>query len=393
LYKNQPIVSDNNTVYNLTNQTLNKIISVSDSINVIESNENGIYIATRKGLYQYADNKLTKILEGEFYRLAVSKNGLFALNLSNELFLINNKSINKVEIDVLENELVLAIKEDINQNVWFSTYHSGIICLNKNGKTYHYPLVDNDYHYIPFSIAIDNKYIWAGTNRGIVRINLNDKQFIVFNSFDGFEGVEVNINAFVISDNMLYIGTIMGLCVFNTNYANRLEVLPKPFIKAITTFPDHLEVNSTDRIPANNNNIKIEFTGLSTLWANKTIYRYRLLGLDSNWIITQNEEIWFRRLKPGTYFFELQTQVGNYVNTSETARIKFYIKPPFYKTSWFMATCFIVTVLILYFLFKNKTRNLYLDKLELESQLLDLQKQLEECKAETKKITQTDKNL
>jgi len=58
-----------------------------------------------------------------------------------------------------------------------------------------------------------------------------------------------------------------------------------------------------------------------------------------------------------------------------------------------MATCFIVTALVLYFLFKNKTRNLYLDKLELESQLLDLQKQLEECKAETKKITQTDKNL
>jgi hypothetical protein len=108
--------------------------------------------------------------------------------------------------------------------------------------------------------------------------------------------------------------------------------------------------------------------------------------MDSNWITTKNAEVWFKYLKPGTYIFELKASINGFKSiNNKIDRFKFYVKPPFWRTSWFLGLCLLSLILILYFILKTKTRHLIIEKIELESQILDLQKKVDEQEIELKR--------
>jgi len=386
LINNKLFTSSTNSIYEINDAVIKKIIDISGKINGIKSFNNHLFIASDKGLIRSNFTKTETIIEGDFYRITNGIKGVYGINTNGEIYYTNGEESKKISYPEIESELVLAMKEDNNQNLWISTYHSGIFKIEKNGKIFNYLLSDDNFNYVPFSLTLSQNYLWAGTNRGVVRLNLTNKQFVVFDSNEGFEGIEANANAVCIDSNKIYFGTIMGVCAFNTDLTKKLTQLPRPFIKKAVSFPDNFLIKDYDRIKANNNSINIEFSAISTTWANKASFSYRLLGQDSNWINTSSEEVWFRKLKPGTYIFELKTKVANESNPKQTARLTFYIKPPFYKTPWFLGTCLLLMGGILYLVVRNRARNLYLDKIDLEGQILELQKTIEEKEAEIKKL-------
>jgi hypothetical protein len=269
--------------------------------------------------------------------------------------------------------------EDGNGSLWLSTYHSGLYQYTPSGKINRYELVDDEFNYIPFAIISDSLYLWIGSNKGIIRFNLFDKNFIVFDEHDGFEGVEANANAIASSKNCIYIGTVMGLCSFDKTFLSKLNYSPIPQIKKATTFPNNVPIFNGSRIVFGSNSIKFDLNGLSTTWPHKVVYWYRLLGQDSNWVRTKSPEVWYKYLKPGTYIFELRTGIdGQNLSNSKTDRITFYIKPPFWRTSWFLGICMLTVLGLLIFISKTKSRKLLLENVELEARILELQKQLDE---------------
>ncbi len=93
---------------------------------------------------------------------------------------------------------------------------------------------------------------------------------------------------------------------------------------------------------------------LSIPWFDQSEFpsvRYRLLGLDSNWITTQERMIHWPKLAPGSYELELQVMLHGEVMPGPTTRFEFVIRRPFYQSIWFIVICLVgIAVAVVFFL-------------------------------------------
>lgn len=108
--------------------------------------------------------------------------------------------------------------------------------------------------------------------------------------------------------------------------------------------------------------------------------RYRLLGLDSNWITTQERIIHFPKLAPGDYELELQVVLHGEVMPGPSARYAFRIRQPFYRRPWFIALMMLVVAIgVIFFLRirdRRLTRRAFVRQKQLESELQLLRSQI-----------------
>ena len=92
------------------------------------------------------------------------------------------------------------------------------------------------------------------------------------------------------------------------------------------------------KIPPGAGYIDIRFTGISLANADRTRFRYRLLGLRPEWIESDSRRYaLFHLLKPGSYKFEVQAANIDNVDSAEPAIISFVVMPYVWQTLWFKA--------------------------------------------------------
>jgi ligand-binding sensor domain-containing protein len=122
---------------------------------------------------------------------------------------------------------------------------------------------------------------------------------------------------------------------------------------------------------------------LSIPWFDQTEYptvRYRLLGLDSNWITTQERIIHYPKLSAGSYELELQVMIQGEVFSGPSTKYAFTILKPFYKRAWFILLClFLFAFGVAFFLRlrdRRLTRRAYIRQQQLEGELQLLRSQI-----------------
>jgi LytS/YehU family sensor histidine kinase len=116
------------------------------------------------------------------------------------------------------------------------------------------------------------------------------------------------------------------------------------------------------------------------------LYKYRLVGLNSNWVETRNNQVDFTGLAPGKYTFEVYAYSLNENWKTNTEQLKFSILPAFWQTLWFriLAAVLVLLIAILVvfkqfrkvknkFTLQEKVINYEKELLELEQQALRLQ--------------------
>jgi predicted phage tail protein len=94
--------------------------------------------------------------------------------------------------------------------------------------------------------------------------------------------------------------------------------------------------NDELRFSASQNDITIHYSAIDLSNGPETMYQYKLVGEDTNWITAGNQrQINFSHLSPGKYSFMVRSlnRAGDW-NTMP-AVLQFYIKPPFTQTVWF----------------------------------------------------------
>lgn len=90
--------------------------------------------------------------------------------------------------------------------------------------------------------------------------------------------------------------------------------------------------------------ISYEGVGLYT----KTIeYRYRMLGLNDEWITTSLEQTQYTTLPAGDYTFEVQAK-GTTEVWSPSRTLQFKVFPPFWETTWFIGICVLAVTTLIY---------------------------------------------
>lgn len=238
-------------------------------------------------------------------------------------------------IDSLNNYSITCLRSTDNFLI-IGTKNNGIVLFNGKGKL----IIDENEglltNYVE-AIAIEEKStLWIGGKKGINKVILPTKEsnFNV-SSYTNSDGLLTNeINTIAIRNGIVWVGTNKGLSYFKV----RDTIQPT---KALPTYINTLRVNGKNqdlkqKTVYSHNEIVYDFSFITLDFHNSDniIYRYRLLGLDSNWHESQNRKVIYH-LSHGIYKFEVESKTINQDWGQNQATYSFRIKAPFWKTWWF----------------------------------------------------------
>lgn len=202
--------------------------------------------------------------------------------------------------------------------------------------------------------------IWVGTNKGISCIYLGSDEQYHCSSLTTLDGLISNeINQIIPYKQHIYYATNNGLGYFDGAEALlKKHAIPLSIERFyVNDVPIDYKQDSVFRY--DQNFIKIDYRGISFRSEGQLNYRYRLVGLDTNWSNTKNTSVRYTTLPPGTYQFEVDVTPPANTIRSAMASIRFEIRKPFWRTNLFIALSLGITICGIYFLFK---RRIYLIK-------------------------------
>jgi ligand-binding sensor domain-containing protein/serine phosphatase RsbU (regulator of sigma subunit) len=301
---------------------------------------------------------------------------------------------------------VRKMAEDKQGNFWFAT-NKGI--YRYNGKSF--KNIDDKTGLISntiYSILITREgLMWLGTQDGIQRIDVN-----VFNSTgkwvtrsyskgEGFIGVECNSNAICeASDGRIWFGTVNGVTIFdpkletvntkepNTHITNlRLEFEDYDWSKFSDGEKDGLPINL--ELTYKKNHLSFDFVGISYRAPEKVKYQFKLAPLDEEWLHwTDKNEAVYPHIPPGQYTFMVRAKNSDGVANISYTEFSFVILPPWYKTWWLYTICFVSFFSMIYIFFSYRTKQLKLQKENLENLIAERTSELVKEKDKVEKIIQ-----
>ncbi|MCO5263958.1 MAG: histidine kinase, partial [Lentimicrobium sp.] len=203
------------------------------------------------------------------------------------------------------------------------------------------------------SLLITGNLLWIATNNGLncldlTKVGTDEMRILMFSKQHGL--ISNEINQIAGNQEFIYIATNEGLTVFNHKDYRPVKDPPPIYINGFTVMEEDMPVRTGYSFRHNQNFISIRFTGISYREAGNLVYKYRLKGLGEDWVSTTNSQVEYAFLPSGKYHFEVMAVNSDGLMSSQPAIISFIIKPPIWKTWWFI-TILVLAASVLAFLF------------------------------------------
>lgn len=178
------------------------------------------------------------------------------------------------------------------------------------------------------SLFLKGDHLWAGTNKGINKIDIQTGKVIA--RYSVADGLPSDIiNALYVDDSLVWVASPGGLTFFNEKNMSGSSMcdldLQQIFVSGEPTDSNHLKLGYRQ------NNISFSYTAISFKSSGDITYYYKLTGLDNEWKTTSLPTLSYPSLPAGSYTFSLYA-VNKFGKRSETINIAFSIAAPFWKT-------------------------------------------------------------
>lgn len=182
-------------------------------------------------------------------------------------------------------------------------------------------------------------------------------------------------------DGRLWFATIRGLAVIDPAHISSDSVVPPVSIQRLT-FDDHAEAIENElRLGPGHGNLQIDFTAPSFVAPELVLFRYRLLGFDSDWSVPDpRRSAWYTNLPPGQYTFEVQAGNSDGLWNRKGASFTFVIRPRLSETPFAWALYILLALLITWAIISLRVRRLTRREVELTRLVAERTAQLEEEK-------------
>jgi hypothetical protein len=233
-----------------------------------------------------------------------------------------------------------------SSDIWVALLGGGLGYLNyKTGVSKIYTTSDGLPNNTTYSVLKDKKgNLWISTDLGISRFNPRTEQFRAFGQEDGLKITEFNSDAVCQAQDGEFLfggmGGVVGFYPDSLNETNSFTNTAPLFItdlkvSGLTRHFDNAIYNSQNvKLSRGDNNFQVSFACLEYTRSEKIKYRYRLSGLDKQFVETdfRHRSVNYARLLPGKYLFEVEATNpdGEWV-----AKKGLFIEiPPFYYQTW-----------------------------------------------------------
>lgn len=235
----------------------------------------------------------------------------------------------------------------------------------------------------------DNE-IWLGLNNGIY--NIKNRKLKYYGVDEGLSGPETNRSAgFLDNYGNFWIGTNDGLSLFSREYSESFKSLPGVKIDLIE--------NSAGKVfnPYHNfstehsdNNIRIEYSGLSFIDEKENTYKVELYNFHKNLIDhveTKENSVRFSNLEPDIYYITVQMTNPKGVVSSVQQTAFITVESPFYNQVWFYIVIIVAGGFLLYIAFDIYSNKKY--SKELEIKVAERTKELEQSEKKYRQLVET----
>lgn len=400
--------------------------------------EGVIRIDTRTGIIKHLRKELRNgnvlsITGDDQYVWLATLGGSTRIDISKKELEIENFS----QEDGLVSDFIYQVFIDSHKRVWFATDGRGAVMMDESGF-HHFEQVrgtnvvfgfaedtngdvwaniqnDNLYHYDGNKFSpIDSGFQMRSDNilgltsdshgnlllfhdRGIDVYDVLNKRVRYFGEEVGVKEKIPNLNAISHDrDNNIFVGTNEGIVKFASAQAEGNKN-PIPTIVGIRV--GDMEINNRKNILLRHNQNYVSITYLGIWYRNPTgvNYAYMLENYDQDWRMSQDQEVTYSNLPPGTYTFILKAFNIEGIDDAKETSVKIVIQAPFWRTSGFYFLCAGFFILIGFLFIKYREKRLVAEKEKLEQKVLErtreIQKQAEEIQSQAEEISSMNENL
>ncbi len=207
--------------------------------------------------------------------------------------------------------------------------------------------------------------IWAGSASGLALFDPPKKTWQLFNRFDGLERDYLDGGLTITSNNKIVIEQVDGFLIKDIN-----ELLSRgqpPILRITSIIINKDEYNDSLLpefipelvLPYNQNNIDIEYAAMDWVYPLKTTYQYTIEGVSaaSTWMPDLDCKINLTGLQPGKYTIHIKALSGSGVWSKEVI-LPITIRPPFWKTAWFIILVILAIAMIAISLYRYRIKQL-----------------------------------
>jgi signal transduction histidine kinase/sugar lactone lactonase YvrE len=199
-----------------------------------------------------------------------------------------------------------------------------------------------------YSIAQDGRDdLWLATASGIVRLDPEEfdralkapqyvMRFRIYDTSDGLAGYPITLgdrNAVRAGDGSLWFVTSRGISVADPRRLNTQRLAP--LVAIDETRADDVRLLGNE-LPPGTSKLEIEYTAPELTSPLKTRFRYRLEGLDPDWVDAgTRRQALYTNLPPRDYTFRVSVSQDDGRWSETEATWAFTLSPRFYQTWWF----------------------------------------------------------
>ncbi len=371
--KNGLKIFENNSI---KNYKINSDLPITEIFSIGESENGELYFSTSYGVYSLIDNKVKRIKYFDN----------FSSNYIMTILVLENSEIYFGSFDmglfVYKNNqyIQLTTKEGLSDNsinCFLQMEDSRILIGTQNGINIleDYSIIDT----IDINDGLSNNAItginknkngklFISTYKGInIITNFDEKQMSIrkITHDDGLVYDNcINGASFLDRDEKLWIGTAKGVSNYNSKVDKSISRSPKIYLTGLEIFNEEYSIDKLVKekeLDYNQNYLKFIYTGINLSSPKKIGYKYKLKGVDKDWIDSKDSYANYTNLDKGKYSFEVKAQ-NEWGYWSEPSSISFVINPAWWNTWWFRLLVISFLGLLLWLIFQYRLN--YLIKLE-----------------------------
>lgn len=259
---------------------------------------------------------------------------------------------------------------DAAKNIYIGS-NKGIFKIDDTGKILLHLTKENG---LPdeciYAMSFDDQgFLWCSTNKGIFKLN-KDNSIFQLTKEDGLQENEFNTNVVAkAADGEVFFGGVNGVSSFYpaaiSSFKEEIQLLfTKIKINNEEAFKDTAtwNINKID-LPYDQNSLSFDFIAMANNNPGQYIYQYRMEGIDQEWV--QNNDLQTVRyfLPPGHYVFKVYASRFFDKHAKPLKEIEIIIRPPFWKTWWFITGFILLLFAGLAYAFNRYNKRKYQKKL------------------------------
>lgn len=250
---------------------------------------------------------------------------------------------------------IRSIHEDAEGTLWIGTYNDGLSRF-RDGRFFNYRIEHGLFDNGVFQILEDRHgYFWLSCNRGIYRVRrqeLNDFaegrisriNSVAYSKRDGMLSIECNggrLPAGIIArDGRFWFPTQEGVAILDPEKVHVNPEAPPVLIESVTLERNAVDFQRGVTVQPGQRGLEINYTGLSFIKSDQMKFKYKLEGLDVDWVDAGPRRVaYFPYLPPGTYTFRVIAANSDGVWNHTGAGFNLIVRAPFWQHSWFWLLC------------------------------------------------------